>query len=380
MTAFDRLAFVSSSPEPSRAREIFDGLCRVARRDPRGQASALEAARRVKRQLVRDGFRDDAMTFLVHDMLERRAGNCLGLTLLIGAALIDAGHDDVGFVLRLNPYDDVHDAGKEHHALLCGDDGGVDPDSRLPEAGDVSSRFRFVPVEHASLVLSDDQGVAQPFEATNLARDALDSAWAPDAETVRRISFDEASSIVLSDRAKMEVRTRLPGSVRATGSPAERRVLRRALRLLLWSTRAWPENREAWAEIWRVASSLAGVAPGHGGSEARVMAIAHARYASFASSDALYHFTLYRMTRDVRHLDEALARFPEYAEALFERKVVCELASKDRDATRRALLIVAWMVAESEILSLERFYREHYDVFAAVFSASELEEILSSFA
>jgi hypothetical protein len=121
----------------------------------------FDAAVRIKRILAARGFRDDATAFALPDMLERRAGNCLGLTLLIGAALLDRGHE-VEFVVRLDPLDDVHDAGLEFFARLHDPVRGVDADSRLPEASDRASRFRFVPVEHASMTGDHPEGRRVP--------------------------------------------------------------------------------------------------------------------------------------------------------------------------------------------------------------------------
>src|SRR5262249_25512941 len=145
-------------------------------------AHPFDAAVRIKRLLAARGFRDDATAFALPDMLARRAGNCLGLTLLIGAVLIDRGHD-VEFVVRLDPLDDVHDAGVEYCGRLHDPRRGIDADSRLPEARDRSARFRFVPVEHSSIVLPD-VGAGRVFEATNLVDLEVAPGWAPAAEAM----------------------------------------------------------------------------------------------------------------------------------------------------------------------------------------------------
>jgi hypothetical protein len=322
-------------------------------------AASIDAAVYSKKILARGGFVDHPEVFTLPDMLAHRAGNCLGLTLLIGAALLDHGHD-VGFVLRVNPLDDVHDAGVEHFARLCGADEGVDEDSRLPEADDRSSRFRFVPLEHAALALPAERD-RRPFEATGLANAGGDSLWAPEAESVRAIGFADLAAMVLSERAKAVVRA---------GGPT-----RAALALALRAVRAWPQNREAWADVWSLARRLGGRAP--------LVAHAEAEYGRARGDDSLFWFTRYRMTGEETLLDRALERLPAYAEAYVERHVTLPLSRGARDADlgaiRRHLAVAAWMVAESEVLDLEGFYRGHADAVRRAFSPRELDEVLASF-
>jgi hypothetical protein len=138
---FLHLAVVGGSTAPQACAHATRAL--VSERLP---DHPFDAAVRIKRLLAARGFRDDATAFALPDMLERRAGNCLGLTLLISAVLLDRGHE-VAFMVRLDPLDDVHDAGLEFFARLHDPVRGVDCDSRLPEARDRAARYRFVPVE-----------------------------------------------------------------------------------------------------------------------------------------------------------------------------------------------------------------------------------------
>jgi hypothetical protein len=80
--------------------------------------------------------------------------------------LLDRGHE-VAFMVRLDPLDDVHDAGLEFFARLHDPVRGVDSDSRLPEARDRAARYRFVPVEHASIVLPGKGGDGRPRRPTS---------------------------------------------------------------------------------------------------------------------------------------------------------------------------------------------------------------------
>lgn len=146
------------------------------------------------------------------------------------------------------------------------------------------------------------KGGDRAFEATNLVDLEVPPGWAPAAEAVRRIGFAALSSTVWCERAKALVRE-------AAGAPE---VWRRALRLALRAVRGDPGNREAWTELWQAARAL--------GRDA-LAAAAMARHGA-AGDDSLYWFTRYRMTGDEAHLDRALERLPEYADAYLEKHVV----------------------------------------------------------
>jgi hypothetical protein len=321
----------------------------------------FDAAVRAKRILAARGFRDDATAFALPDMLERRAGNCLGLTLLVGAVLLDRGHE-VDFVVRLDPLDDVHDAGQEYFARLHDPVRGVDSDSRLPEARDRAARYRFVPVEHASIMLPGAGG-DRPFEATNLVDLEVPPGWAPAAESIRRVGFAQLASTVWCERAKALIRTNTDAA-----------TWRQALGFALRGLRGDPGNREAWTEVWQAARELGRPA---------LAAVATARHADAGGDDSLFWFTRYRMIGDEACLDRALARLPAYAEAYLEKHVVLPTSrgvpDDALDDLRRRLVISAWLYATSEVLELESLYRRHAAHVAHAFSADELHAVLASF-
>jgi hypothetical protein len=366
---FFRLAVVGGAADPEACARQARAL--IAERLP---PHPFDAAVRVKRLLASRGFRDDATAFALPDMLARRAGNCLGLTLLIGATLLDRGHE-VAFAVRLDPRDDVHDAGREFFRRLHDPQRGIDGDSRLPEASDCAPRFRFIPVEHASIVLPGAGG-DRAFEATNLVDLETPPGWAPAAEAVRMLGFEALTATVWCERAKALVR-------RADGPDAWRRALQLALR----AARGDAANREAWTEIWQAACVLG--RPG-------LAAEAVARHTGLGGDDALCWFTRYRMTGDAGCLERALAQLPEYADAYLEHHVIVPLArgilpapdddDDDNDdpaaidPLRRRFAIAAWLTARSEVLDLEAFYRRHAAIVERLFSADELAALVASFA
>jgi hypothetical protein len=70
------------------------------------------------------------------------------------------------------------------------------------------------------------------------------------------------------------------------------------------------------------------------------------------------------MTRDERHLDLSLERFPAYVDAFFERSVV---KTRDVREKRFNFAVAAWCVANSCAYDLRRFYREHRRMLKTLF-------------
>lgn len=352
-------------------RDLFIGLAPTAR-------DAFTAATDIKRHLSRQGFRDDWRGFGLCEMADVHGGNCLGLSLLIGAELEARGFAP-RFEIRVNPHDDVHGAGEEYFALLTDTREGVDCDSRLPTAGDCTSRFRFTPAEHASLRLEDATGQYRPFESTGLdpARVFEDPGWAPEAESLRAVEFAELASSVFSERAKA-----ILCADRASGQPSVANT-RRATLLALRAVRMWPRNREAWAQVWESAGLLAACRARLSRRCQLIAARASHEYLALAGTDSLWHFTNHRMRGDERDLAVAVARFPSYAAAYYaanvSRFVSADLDDDERERIQRHFIIAAWCHAESEILDLEDFYRKHQAEFVLLFGDEEVSEILESF-
>ncbi|HEU4411011.1 MAG TPA: hypothetical protein VFS43_37510 [Polyangiaceae bacterium] len=321
---------------------------------------AFSAALRIRQFLARRGFRDLPDAFTLPEMLARRGGNCLGLTLLVGAALVERGHRPA-FLLGVNPADAVHHAGAAHFALLADEREGVDADARLPDAADCGHRFRFAPVEHASLLVAGAGGAERPFEATGFGPggEGGEPGWSPPFEARRRASFEELAAVVLSERAK---------ALAWRGGAAPGRA---ALRLALRSVRRWPGNREGWAELFRRAAG-----------RPAIERLARERYRAFGDDDSLFHFTLYRMTGEPGRLARAIAAYPQYAEAHYERHVRPWLEAggePGRPEACRHFAVVAWCHAESEVLDLRAFYEAQRDAFVRLYSAAEFDEIMGTF-
>jgi hypothetical protein len=354
--AFRLLAAVADAGD-----EAVEGARRLFAALPARAEDPLAAAWGFKKHLSRQGFRDLPEAFTLPDMLARRGGNCLGLTLLVGAALVDRGVP-VAVEIAVNPRDAVHDAGCEHFDLLLDEREGIDRDARLPDAADRSSRFRFAPAEHASLVVADASGAARTFEATGLAPDEVhdDPAWSPPAESRRRLSFSELAAATLSERAKALV---------ARGDAPPRDVER----LLVRSLRRWRGNREGWSLLWEHALAR----------RPALARLAARRYRALGGDDSLWHFTLYRMGGGARHLGRARAIFREYADAHYEACVrpglLADASPEARDEARRHFAVVAWAYAESESLDLRRFYADRRDDFVRLFGAAEYREAMATF-
>lgn len=366
---YDELAQVSGTPAASiaAARALFDGVrAQPSTNEPGMVATAIA----LKRRLAEAGVRDDPGGIRLQDIVERRRGNCLALTLLLGAELRARGYAP-RFEIVLNPYDDVHAAGNEYLATLLDPREGVDCESRLPEASDRSARFRFVPLEHPSMLLDGGHGDEMPFEATGLLDllNGAESTWTPEAERRWPVSFQELAANVLCDRSKHLV---------AESDPEDGDAHERALGLALGVCHTWPSNQEAWAQSWELARALS-AAPGGSAEHVRIAAEAARHYRALGATSSLACFTAYRMSGAIAELDDALARFPAYVEARYARHVSEPLASGALEELQREFIVCAWCVAGSEVLDLRRFYGERRAAVERLFGPAELEALMSSF-
>ena len=306
-------------------------------------------------------------------------GNCLGLTLLLGAELSARGFEPE-FELCVNPRDDVYSVGEQYFDRLIDEDQGVDYDSRLPEARDCTSRFRFAPAEHAMMRLRDARGEVRPFEATGLWPDRVfdDPGWETDCESVRSVRFGDLASCLYAERSKA-----LLGHGDWDGDWDGDSEARMATLLALRAVRMWPDNREAWAQVWEAARMLALLSERLADRCQGIADLAARRYLALAGDDSLWNFTAFRMTGAISRLDTAIEIFPAHAEAYHARYVATlvrpGMDDDDRERAGRAFIISAWMHAESELHDLHRFYREHAAELAELFSADEVADLLATF-
>jgi hypothetical protein len=315
---------------------------------PESPSDPFEAAKSVRRFLVSEGFVYSNHAFRLQDMMEKRQGNCLGLTLLIGAALESRGFKP-DYEILLNPHDAVYERERRFFEELREGTHPYDEDFSfanplLPSGqGDL---FRFAPLEHPVIVVGDRR-----FEATSLDPEPQDEDWSPKAELVRRVGFREVASNVLVDRAKTM------STERGVDYASVKKTLERGLA-------EWPENREGWA----FAHALA-----EGHFDDALAEQARRRYEEIGGDDARFHFTRYEMTGDESDLDAALAREPSYVAAFMAKRL--KRVWDEREA-RFDFAVAANCLANSSETPLLSIFPAYAKTCADLFGEDALVELL----
>ena len=210
------------------------------------ETDPFKAAVQVKNKLKQLGFRYDEHAFKMGEVLSGRKGNCLGLTLLVGAILEYNGIDS-GFSVVLNPHDSVDDADEKMYERLLSDK----KEERLLDPADpqvfslklwqdeleVSPErcFRFVSLEHPVLNFGKKH-----LELTNLDDRAADQDWFPQYDRKADLSYQQLASCVPIEALRREVNL---------SEKSDSTTYRRVVAEFQKAIRVWPGNREAYATL-----------------------------------------------------------------------------------------------------------------------------------
>ncbi len=290
----------------------------------------LSEAQHIRRLLIDNGFCYTSNFFLAHEVINRRRGNCLGYSLLIGGLLLDRGFD-VSFQVITHPKDAVHRQDMRlFNELYRGEYFGYD-NPKLPRSRDVSTyrACRFAPLEHPSLLVG-----GKSFEVTSLEDEDEDPNWVPDAELVRKANFEQVLSFVGIDTAQCMFEEDEPDMAVARD-------------IVISSLKLWPDNREGWLVLWRIAVLL---------DDESLKREAMTRYQDIGGDDSRFYQGMYEVTRDPSFLTMSLERFPANIMPFTEKHV--ELEADQREA-KFNLAVAACCVLNSSVLDLKRFYLRH---------------------
>lgn len=290
------------------------------------------------------GFAYDDEVFQLGEMCNRRRGNCLGLTCLIGAVLLDRG-TPVTFEAVVTPHDAAYrDELRYFDELTHGDYFDFEQPA-LPEADATDPLFRFMSVIHPRLVLGDAR-----LETTSLD-DIEDPFHAHEGEAIWPLDYRELMSCVLVDRAKLAA-----DRGESVGLACE--LTEQALAL-------WRQNREAWSYRYRLALSI---------FDDDAADEAARRYLELHGSDSLFHSTAFVMTGDDHHLEAALANYRCELAAFYEHSVLRE---RDTSEARFNFAIAASCAANSEIVSLGDFYLGHMNHALCLFDERTITQLFA---
>ncbi len=225
---------------------------------------SFEAAQTVRAFLVDRGFQYDGSSFCIQDMMREKRGNCLGLSLLIGAILHEKGFQ-VDYRIILNPKDAIyHQDLRLFEELHRGDHFDYE-NPVLPQNKAQHPAYRFAPLEHPSLFLD-----GKPFETTGLEDPEEDAGWLPEAERIQSATFEQVASNVYLDRVKLKISS---GDELNTNELKE--LCEKAISL-------WGDNREAYSLLWDIAQE---------DDNQTLKEECLKRYREIGGEDSRFHFT-----------------------------------------------------------------------------------------
>lgn len=306
----------------------------------------FDAALKIRGFLIEKGFEYDERYFQLGDVMSERKGNCLGLSLLLGALLEEKGIR-AGYEIISNPKDPLYRLGLAYfNELKRGDyfsfDNPVLPS--LEEAAEYP-QYRFAPVEHPVLLLGD-----KTFETTDLEIEGGDPSWLPESDARRASSYTGVCSMVYIDRAKSLI---MEGTAEAE---EVRRLCEKALALDA-------ENVDAQYLLWDVAQQTKDP---EGARKAREAFLQRDR------TDSKYLFEKYQMTGTEADLYEALQKDPTNILAFYEKYVIRET---DNSEARFNAAVAAWCIANSAVLDLDTFYTSNEERIKELFGEEVFRKV-----
>lgn len=299
-------------------------------------ADPYDAGMAIKKYLVDSGFVYDNTAFLLPDILKKKAGNCLGLSALIGGVLEARGYSPEYEVI-LNPHDAVYRMDLKLFESLEQGDYFEHHDPKLPEEISDFHDYRFVPLEHPALILAGKR-----FETTSLDTDVEERPenWSKmQADRLTKITYKELCGAVMVDRARVT-------------SDYTNRSYAEVKNLLIRGLRIWPGNREGY-------SSAKDIAEANFDDEFRETAAK--KYLEIGGDDPRFYFTRYEWKGDPQDLDRALKQYPAFMHAYLAKNV--DLAKGEGDA-RFAFSVAAFCHANSGELDIRNLYLQYGSLMA----------------
>ena len=321
--------FIEVSGANSNIRRDFDSL----KHNLPDLSKDLEIATiQVKEALANAGFSYVADSFTIQDMLQRKGGNCLGLPLLIGCLLDQAGHSP-RFKLVTRPQDvvdrleaDFYDRTIEETGYGC---------TQLADREEFPI-YRFVPLEHLVLDVN-----GKLMEATSREHHFVVSS-----ESSRDVSFEQVLSQVYKDRAL--------GAI-ANGQAEEARDLaNRGLEL-------WRGNRQLF-------SVIAGLSTDAFDDESYESAVRN--FQRLDGEDSLTNLQRYYFTEDPAFLEKALSQYPSFAEAITAR--ARNLVRENSQEAKFLFSVASQLYANSQHLDLGSFYVANADELSRLFGPEKV--------
>lgn len=283
--------------------------------------------------LVDQNFTYEEGSMTLHDVIERKSGNCLSLCMLVCALLEDKGKRPSCKML-IHPKDKVDDSDRKLFRELTGGEYFSYDNPRLPDVSKQSQDNRFIPLGHPIVTLD---GI--PFETTLIDVKDSDPLIEFPSESSKAYSSQELVSFVYSDQAKL-----LVNRIHESKNDDKDKLLDQFHALLEKSLAILPDNRYAIRLLWQYAKEK---------EDKTLETKCLERYKSMNFEDSEYNYSLWTMTGDVVWLDRSLQQFPENIPAFIDKHVFLE---KDPKEARFNLAVAMGCVLYSGSLSLKSFY------------------------
>src|SRR3989338_433620 len=331
--------YCAASASPKGTERHFEQLLGSIPSLPSG---SYEAAQKVKRQLLsgRDSLYN-SRSFLAHDVVTTRAGNCIGLPLLF-ASLLEGRGFQPQFQLLVNPRTRfMQEEEKRVFDRLSRELRYDRPE--LARESVINPACLFDSLEHAVL---DFAGT--PFETTSA------DGTIEQYESTRTLSPDEVGSVIYRDR----------GVLAARGGD-----FHKAIELASRATTIWSGNRSAFVALACYHLAL--------GNRPDAQQAVH-QFEAVGGDDSRYWYDAFQITSDSAYLDKALARYPYFAPALASK--AASLAMNDPREARWQYALASHLYASSPAFDLRSFYVNHKDTLKELFGVESVRRTVKEVA
>jgi tetratricopeptide (TPR) repeat protein len=324
--------FIDASGSDPETINLFDRLP-----VPEVSGSLKDAVLLVKSHIMKTlGFQYDDSSFMAHDVLSNKRGNCLGLPLLISSILHGHGYEPHHKII-VTPRDATFRLERRFFEKLEEDMSYDNP--QLATESEPFPAYRFSPLEH--LVIGNGDFAV---EVTS------DESSVPDAESVREVTFTEALSGVYKDRAVTEL---------YKGNIAE------ALKLADEGLKKWNKNGEIYLIIAACADSLF--------DDERYESAVDS-YKKLKRDDTLSDMGMFSVTGDLNHVDSASARYPAAVGSTIARAV--KAIEKDPREARFLFSLASHCYANSRPLDLINLYVAYGSELSQLFGQEVVRDVL----
>ena len=305
----------------------------ITESDPR------KAGMAIKKHLHNAGWEYKNEVFQLDEMLKIKGGNCLGLSLLIGAVLDNKGIYS-NYAILSEPTDAISKNDPEVLAdLECGEYfSGGDPQLFSlqrweDELADIDRPNRFGLAEHPVIMQGN-----HILETTNFNNDD-DEAWSPTQwKTLRTLTYEQLASTLIIEQLRRD-----PLLYQKLIEEQSRNAI---LAHLQRSLKIWPENYDAHHQLCIIARYI---------RNRELEQESLTQFKALHAENARYYFMLYSVTGDLAHLRKSYELCPTAIPVYLEyTKMMCT----SKEDQKFNLAVASYMVAFSSERSLVRFYED----------------------